>query len=86
MHLDKVLRVKKEAQESVRAGVRKLSEAVAGTLGPYGYNGLIEKGLRITNDGANIAKEIQLDDEIEDLALRKAREASIKANEKAGDG
>lgn len=85
MHIDKVVATK-EASTKIRSGVKKLSDAVSQTLGPYGVNGLMEKGLRITNDGISIAKEIQLEDEIEDLALRKAREASVKANEKGGDG
>jgi len=47
---------------------------------------LLEKGVKITNDGISIAREVQLEDEIQDLALRKAREASVRANEQAGDG
>lgn len=86
MHLDKVVRTGEEARKSVLKGVKTLSDAVSRTLGPYGENGILEKGVRITNDGISIAREIQLHDEIEDLALRKAREASVRANEQAGDG
>lgn len=85
-HLSKIVLTGDEARKKVLAGVKFLSDAVARTLGPYGENALIEKGLRITNDGIRVAEHIQLEDEIEDLALRKAREASIRANDKAGDG
>lgn len=75
-----------EARKEVLKGVKFLGSCVTPTIGPFGTNALIEKGLRITNDGASIAKEIQLDDEHQDLGLRKAREAAEKANNQAGDG
>lgn len=75
-----------EAREKVLSGAKFLAESVSQTLGPYGLNGLLEKGLRITNDGISIAREIQLEDETEELGMRKLREAAVKANEQAGDG
>lgn len=85
-HIGKVVETGDSAQKKVKAGVKFLSDAVSRTLGPFGSNGLLEKGLRVTNDGVTIAGQLQLEDEIEDLALRKAREASVRANDKAGDG
>ena len=67
-------------------GAYFLCDAVKQTLGIYGRNFLLEKGLKITNDGLNIAKEITLNDEIEDLGLRIAREAAIKTADEVGDG
>lgn len=75
------------AIDRIMNGVDLLANAVKSTLGPYGRNFLLEKsGGRITNDGITIAREIQSKDEIEDLAIRIAREAAIKTNELAGDG
>ena len=75
-----------EAQEKVLRGVNFLCDAVKLTLGPFGKNFLLEKGLKVTNDGITIAKELRLNDEIEDLGLRFAREAAVKTNDVAGDG
>lgn len=75
-----------EASDRILRGVNFLCDAVKQTLGPYGRNFLLQKGVKITNDGISIAKEIQLKDEIEDLALRIAREAAVKTNDEAGDG
>lgn len=85
-HISKVVAVGEEAIKKVKAGAKFAAETVARTLGPYGENALIEKGVRVTNDGATILAQLQLEDEIEDLALRKIREASTRANDKAGDG
>lgn len=75
-----------EAQDRILRGAYFLCDAVKQTLGIYGRNFLLEKGLKITNDGLNIAKEITLNDEIEDLGLRIAREAAIKTADEVGDG
>ena len=75
-----------EAQDRILRGAYYICDAVKQTLGPYGRNFLLEKGLKITNDGLNIAKEITLPDEIEDLGLRIAKEAAIKTADEAGDG
>ncbi len=75
-----------EARKKVREGVRKGADAVRHTIGPFGTNGLIEKGNRITNDGLTILKQITLEDEIENLGLSKLKEAVTKANDTVGDG
>lgn len=74
------------ATDKITAGVDLLANAVKQTLGPFGRNFLLEKGLKVTNDGLNIAKEIQHKDEISDLGVRVARQALEKTNDVAGDG
>lgn len=75
-----------EARKESLKGVKFLSDCVTPTIGPFGTNGIMEKGLRITNDGISIAREVQLENEHQDMGLRKAREAAAKANDQAGDG
>lgn len=74
------------ARDRVIKGANFLADAVKSTLGPYGMNAAIEKGDRITNDGVTIAREISLQDEIEDRGVAILREAAIKTNDEAGDG
>ena len=75
-----------EAQDKISAGIDLIADATKITLGPYGRNVLLEKGLKATNDGITIAKEVQSKDEIEDISLRLVREAAVKTNDEAGDG
>lgn len=84
--MERILITDDEARAKVREGIAKAAKAVSDTLGPYGNNALIEHGTRITNDGAKILKEITLEDEIEDLGLRKLKEAVAKSNDLVGDG
>jgi hypothetical protein len=90
MYVGKIVSINKPqdaaAQDRIQRGIDFLCDAVKQTLGPHGRNFLMEKGLKITNDGISIAKEIQLKDEIEDVALRITREAAIKTNDAVGDG
>lgn len=91
MHINKITTINTaenptEATDRILKGVNFICNAVKQTLGPWGRNFLLEKKLKITNDGISIAKEIQLKDEIEDLALRITREAAVKTNDEAGDG
>jgi len=86
MHIGKTVLTGIEARKKVVAGAKFLGDCVTHTIGPFGTNGLLEKGLRVTNDGISIAREIQLDDETEDMGLRKVRDAAEKANNQAGDG
>lgn len=74
-----------EARKESLKGVKFLSDCVTPTIGPFGINGILEKGLRITNDGITIAREVQLENEHQDMGLRKARDAAAKANDQAGD-
>jgi len=91
MHLKKIvdynnIQNPNEATDRINKGVNVLVDCVKQTLGPWGRNFLLEKGLKITNDGISIAREIQLENETEDLALRITREAAVKTNDEAGDG
>lgn len=74
------------ARQALAEGAKKVADAVSKTLGPFGLNFFLEKKQRPTNDGVTVAREIQLDDEIENLGAGALREAAIKTNEEAGDG
>ena len=78
-----------EARGKLKAGVDKLADAVKVTLGPKGRNVVIEKsfgGPTITNDGVTIAKEIILEDKVENMGAEIVKEIASKANDTAGDG
>lgn len=78
-----------EARKKLKAGVDKLANAVKVTLGPKGRNVAIEKSYgvpHITKDGVSIAKEIELEDRIENLGAKILIEASSKTADVAGDG
>jgi chaperonin GroEL len=78
-----------EARKRLKAGVDKLADAVTVTLGPKGRNVIIGESYgspTITNDGVSIAKEIELEDKIENLGAQVVRQASEKTNDMAGDG
>lgn len=78
-----------EARKKLKAGVDKLADAVKVTLGPKGRNVAIEKSYgvpHITKDGVSIAKEIELEDKLENMGAKIVMEASSKAADVAGDG
>lgn len=78
-----------EARKKLKTGVDKLADAVTVTLGPKGRNVIIGETYgspTITNDGVSIAKEIELEDKIENLGAQVVRQASEKTNDIAGDG
>lgn len=78
-----------EAHKRLRKGVEKVVEIVGSTLGPSGQNVLIDRGYRfpiITNDGVSIAKEIILEDEVEQMGAMTLIEAAKRTNQDAGDG
>lgn len=79
-----------EARKKLKDGVDKLANAVKVTLGPKGRNVAIEKSYggvpQITKDGVTIAKEIELEDKLENLGAKLVMEASSKAADVAGDG
>src|SRR5256712_4333424 len=85
----KLLKYDEEARRSLEAGVNKLADAVAITLGPRGRNVVLDKkwgAPTITNDGVTIAKEIELEDPWENMGAQLAREVATKTNDVAGDG
>ena len=77
------------ARSSLAAGVNKLSDAVKVTLGPKGRYVALERSYGaplISNDGVTVAKEIELDDKIENMGAQLVREVAVKTNDVAGDG
>lgn len=82
----KIIKVGVEARESLANGAKKLAEAVGSTLGPFGSNFFLEKKERPTNDGVSIAREFQLNDEVENLGVKAIRESAIKTVDEVGDG
>ncbi len=85
----KQINYSEEARKKLKAGVDKLVDAVKVTLGPKGRNVVLDKGFgapTITNDGVTIAKEIELEDKIENLGAEIAKEVASKTNDVAGDG
>ena len=78
-----------QARRALEKGIDILAEAVAVTLGPKGRNVVLEKKFgapQIVNDGVTIAKEIELEDHIENTGVALIRQAASKTNDAAGDG
>ena len=78
-----------EARDGLKRGVDALANAVKVTLGPKGRNVIIEKsfgGPAITKDGVSVAKEIELEDKIENLGAQMVKEVASKTADVAGDG
>ena len=78
-----------EALEKLKIGAEKLSACVGSTLGPRGKNVALDRKFTtplITNDGVSIAREISLPCPFENMGVTITREASIRANDQAGDG
>ncbi|MEB3269627.1 MAG: chaperonin GroEL, partial [Leptolyngbya sp.] len=78
-----------DARRALERGFDMLAEAVGVTLGPKGRNVVLEKKFgapQIVNDGVTIAKEIELEDHIENTAVSLLRQAASKTNDAAGDG
>ncbi|NEO87768.1 MAG: chaperonin GroEL [Spirulina sp. SIO3F2] len=78
-----------DARRALEKGIDLLAEAVAVTLGPKGRNVVLEKKFgapQIVNDGITIAKEIELEDHIENTGVSLIRQAASKTNDVAGDG
>ncbi|MCH2025127.1 MAG: chaperonin GroEL [Verrucomicrobiota bacterium] len=77
------------ARQGLLRGVEKLARAVKSTLGPAGRNVILDKKFgspTITKDGVTVAKEIELDDEYENMGAQLIREVSSKTSDIAGDG
>jgi chaperonin GroEL len=85
----KDIRFDEEARRGLEAGVNKLANAVKVTLGPKGRYVVLEKKFgapTITNDGVTIAREIELEDPIENMGAQLVKEVATKTNDVAGDG
>ncbi len=80
---------KEDARYALEKGVDALADAVKVTLGPKGRNVILERHFGaplITNDGVTIAKEIELEDKVENMGAQLVREVATKTNDVAGDG
>jgi chaperonin GroEL len=78
-----------EARNSLKAGVDKLANAVKVTLGPKGRNVIIEKKFgapTVTKDGVTVAKEIELENKLENVGAQMVKEVASKTSDVAGDG
>jgi len=87
--MPKQLLFDEKARQALKKGVDKLAKAVRITLGPRGRAVVLEKGYGapvITRDGVTIAKEIELEDKIENIGAELIKEVASKTNDLAGDG
>ena len=78
-----------EARRKLRDGMNALARAVVITLGPKGRTVIFEKlngDPQVCNDGVTVAKQVELEDPIEDLGAKMLRQAAVKTSETAGDG
>ena len=78
-----------EARASLKSGVDKLANAVRVTLGPKGRNVVIEKQFGspvVTKDGVSVAKEVELEDRLENVGAQMVKEVASKTSDIAGDG
>lgn len=87
--MSKIIKFDSEARNLLKSGVDQLANAVKVTLGPKGRNVVIERKFGsqlITKDGVTVAKEIELEDPIENLGAAVVKEVASKTNDIAGDG
>jgi chaperonin GroEL len=87
--MSKVIVFNEEARQALKRGVDKLANAVKVTLGPKGRNVVIESGYgspTITKDGVTVAKEVELEDKMENIGAELVKEVASKTNDVAGDG
>ncbi|OWR15845.1 chaperonin GroEL [Chryseobacterium sp. VAUSW3] len=78
-----------ESRDGLKRGVDALANAVKVTLGPKGRNVVIEKSFgapHVTKDGVSVAKEIELEDRVENMGAQMVKEVASKTNDIAGDG
>src|SRR5438128_5686198 len=78
-----------ESRAAILRGINQLADAVKITLGPKGRNVVIDKKFgspTITKDGVTVAKEIELEDEIENMGAQMVKEVATKTSDIAGDG
>ena len=85
----KDVKFSEEARRSITRGVNILSDAVRVTLGPKGRNVVVERSFgapTVTKDGASVAREIELEDKLENLGAQMIKEVASKTSDVAGDG
>ena len=87
--MSKIINYTTDARDSLKKGVDSLADAVKVTLGPKGRNVVIEKKYGaplVTKDGVTVAKEIELEDPIENMGAQMVKEVASKTADIAGDG
>lgn len=87
--MPKLIEFEAQAREKLKRGVDKLADAVKVTLGPRGRNVVIDKKFgspTITKDGVTVAKEIELEDPMENMGAQMVKEVASKTSDVAGDG
>src|SRR6201988_2692736 len=87
--MPKMIHFNTAARERLKRGVDALADAVKVTLGPKGRNVVIEKKFgapQVTKDGVTVAKEIELEDPIENMGAQMVKEVASKTSDVAGDG
>jgi len=87
--MSKIIDFDVEARRKLKDGINALAQAVVITLGPKGRTVIFEKmngDPQVCNDGVTVARQIELDDPIEDLGAKMLRQAAVKTSETAGDG
>jgi len=85
----KSIKFDNEAREAILRGVTKLAKAVKTTLGPSGRVVILEKSFgspTVTKDGVSVAKEIEIEDALENIGAQMVKEVASKASKDAGDG
>lgn len=85
----KLIEFNSDARSGLKTGVDKLADAVKVTLGPKGRNVILEKKFgapTVTKDGVTVAKEIELEDNVENMGAQMVREVASKTSDVAGDG
>lgn len=87
--MSKIMEFDVDARRKLREGMNALARSVVITLGPKGRTVIFEKlngEPQVCNDGVTVAKQVELDDPIEDLGAKMLRQAAVKTSETAGDG
>ncbi len=87
--MSKIMDFNTEARRKLQDGINSLADAVVVTLGPKGRTVVFEKETgepQVCNDGVTVAKQVELDEPIEDLGAKILRQAAVKTSETAGNG
>jgi chaperonin GroEL len=87
--MSKTIKFGEDGRGKLQNGVNQLADAVASTLGPYGRNVILGNTMgtpHSTKDGVSVAKEVDLEDAIENTGAQIVRQAAVKTGEQAGDG
>ena len=87
--MSKIIKFGEDGRGKLQDGVNQLADAVASTLGPYGRNVILGNTMgtpHSTKDGVSVAKEVNLEDAIENTGAQIVRQAAVRTGEQAGDG